>query len=82
MGDRQMKAYPSFLFACITMFSLSPAEATTYTVTFDNVIIDNNPNYTVTGSFLFDSSQVNQPGYGLSNFNVQAVTPYGVFDIE
>lgn len=61
-----------------------PARATTYTVTFDNVLIDNNPNYTVSGSFIYDTTQLESPSalYGLSDFNVLAVTPYGTFQMN
>jgi hypothetical protein len=59
-----------------------PAQATLYTVTFDHVLIDDDPNYPITGSFLYDSDQLQNPLYGLSNFNVQAVTPYGIFQMN
>jgi hypothetical protein len=67
--------------ALIALLSTTAARATTYLVTFDNVQVDSNPNYTVTGSFLFDATKVADAAslYGLSNFNVQAVTPYGTF---
>jgi hypothetical protein len=71
------------LLRCLPCFARRRQRATTYLVTFDNVLIDNNPNYTVTGSFLFDATKAMdpsaQPQYGLSNFNVLAVTPYGTF---
>jgi hypothetical protein len=63
---------------------VAAAEATTYDVTFENVLIDNNPNYTVTGSFFYDSTQLTNPfaSYGLSNFNVNVVSPYGTFQMN
>jgi hypothetical protein len=58
----------------------SVAKATIYDVTL-NVSVDNNPNYSITGSFLYDNSKLNDPSalYGLSNFNVSVVSPYGAF---
>jgi hypothetical protein len=67
--------------ALLALLCTTAARATTYQVTFNTVLVDNNPNYSVTGSFLFDATKVTDPSslYGLSNFNVQAVTPYGTF---
>jgi PEP-CTERM motif len=61
----------------------SIVQATVFQVTFDNVLIANNPNYPVTGSFLYDDSELDNPLalYGLSNFNLTAVTPYGIFQM-
>ena len=79
-----MKAKLFGLVAALFFASTSVGAADNYTVTFDNVLIDSNPNYTVTGSFLFDNTQVSNPSalYGFSNFNVQAVTPYGTFQMN
>jgi hypothetical protein len=59
--------------------SASIVQATVFQVTFDNVLIANNPNYPITGSFSYDDSELENPSalYGLSNFNVKAVTPFG-----
>lgn len=77
-----MRMRPALGFAAfLTLLWTTAAGATTYLVTFNAVLIDKNPNYTVTGSFLFDATKVTDPAslYGLSNFNVLAVTPYGTF---
>ena len=72
--------------AAISLVLCAPfsAHATVFNVTFQNVLIDNNPNYPITGSFLYDDSQSSNPSatYGLFDFNVSAVTPYGVFDMN
>lgn len=64
--------------------SSSIASANTYSVTFENTLIDNNPNYPITGSFLFDAAQSQNPValYGLSNLHVLAVTPFGSFEMN
>lgn len=65
----------------IFSFAVTAARATIYTVTFENVLLDDNPQYTVTGSFLFNATKVDDSSalYGLSDFNLLAVTPYGTF---
>jgi hypothetical protein len=78
-----MRSRPVLGFAfLIALLSVTAAKATIYTVTFDSVRIDNNPNYSITGSFQFDASKAKDASnlYGLSNFNVLAVTPYGTFE--
>ena len=62
----------------------SVAFATVYSVTFDNVLIDNNPNYPITGSFFYNPLPPDQPGQieQLFGFQVTAVTPYGVLDMN
>jgi len=70
--------------AALLLAFMSVAQATTYLVTFENTIIDNNPNYTVTGSFLYNSAQVTNPSslYGLSNFDVSVVSQYGTLQMN
>jgi hypothetical protein len=62
--------------AALFLASMSAAPATTFVVTFDNVLIDNNPDYTITGSFLYDNTLQLNPN-AVSDFNVNVVSPYG-----
>lgn len=79
-----MKARLSYIGAFMGCWLTSVANATTYNVTFNNVLIDSNSSYPITGSFLFNDTQAQDPfnQYGLSNFNVLAVTPYGTFHMN
>ena len=47
----------------MALFSMSGsvALAASYNVTFDNVLIDNNPTYPISGSFQFDTAGAQDP---------------------
>jgi len=79
-------------FAALPLFALgilvgaaSAATALPVIVELQNVLIDSDPSYAVTGSFLFDPSVGPYPPFppyswgGYSNFNITAKTPYGTF---
>jgi hypothetical protein len=78
-----MRALIAFCFLIATIFA-RPASATVYVVEFENAIIGGNPNYTITGSFLYDSSQLSNPSalYGLSNFGITVVSQYGALQMN
>jgi hypothetical protein len=70
--------------AALLLAFMPVAQATTYSITFENTVIGNNPNYTITGSFLYDRSQLSNPSalYGLSNFDVTVVSQYGTLQMN
>jgi hypothetical protein len=47
--------------ASLVLLSFSVAQATVFQVTFDHVLIANNPNYPITGSFIYDDSELQNP---------------------
>jgi hypothetical protein len=63
--------------AVLFFASISPAAPASFNFTFDNVLIDNNPDYPVTGSFLFDTNTTNPL---LRNLERPSSSNYAVWD--
>jgi hypothetical protein len=74
----------------LLLVSASPARATLVNFVLDNVLIGGNPQYSVTGTFTYDTTILSCTPVacsaagieGYSNIQVQAITPYGTFQMN
>jgi hypothetical protein len=81
---RKLPFARAFIIDAISFFAIIPvAKATLVEFQLEDVLINNNPVYTITGSFTYDTSfDPHSTCCGYSNFHVNAITPSGSFQMN